>query len=69
MGVSNKKYLNLNLLVFIPEMEISELNSLYSLPHVIYIARYVKWGMAWTRIFCINKNKILFFKNKIYAME
>lgn len=30
-----KKYLNLNLLVFVPEMEISELNSLYSPPHVI----------------------------------
>lgn len=28
MGGFNKKYLKLNLLVFIPEMEISELNSL-----------------------------------------
>lgn len=36
MGGSNKKYLNMNLLVFIPEMEISELNRLYFLPHLIY---------------------------------
>jgi len=31
MGGSNKNYLNLKLLVFIPEVEILELNSLYPL--------------------------------------
>lgn len=64
---SNKNYLNMNLLVFIPEMEISKLNSMYN-SLILYIARCV-YGAQLGLEFSLLINTKLLFQEKIYTLE
>lgn len=67
MGGSNKNYLNLKLLVFIPEMEISELNSLYSLSLSCYIIQDVYNGAQLGLEFCLLIKTKPYYSKKNYV--